>query len=61
MNTKLIINLGIFGILFGAMTSLGLAGQQFEWVGWMLFLMIAVLLINKKLSEQKFLNGAIAA
>ncbi len=60
MNTKLITNLGLFGIMFGAMTSFGLITQQFEWVGWMLYLVIAVLLINRQKSDKKIMDGALA-
>ena len=60
MNTKLITNLSLFGVLFGVMTSFGFIGQQFEWIGWMLFLVIAAILISKKQATQKFLNGAVA-
>ena len=60
MNTKLITNLGLFGVMFGAMTSFGLIAQQFEWVGWILYLVIAVLLISRQNTDKKILNGAIA-
>ncbi len=41
------------------MSSFGLLGQN-EWIGWLLFLILASVLISKRQREQQFLHGALA-
>jgi hypothetical protein len=59
MNIKLVGNLGLFGVLFGALSSFGYV-NQFEWVGWLVFLVLAPVLIRSQQKEKLFLPGAVA-
>lgn len=59
MNSKLILNLSLFGVLFGALSSFGYL-NQFEWTGWLLFLILATIIIGKRQKEQPFLHAALS-
>ncbi|MBI2420112.1 MAG: hypothetical protein HYV28_19800 [Ignavibacteriales bacterium] len=58
MNFKLIMNLSLFGLLAGSLNVFALTAGN-DWVIWVLFWILASMLLKKKVAEKFFLHAFI--
>lgn len=57
MNSKLLINTALFGVVFGALNSFGIISENYEWIFWFGFLIFCAFMLKRKLKKDFLIQG----